>query len=103
LTIPLPRQTRNNGSLYLYAFATPEPRTEMEKKNWEQSINGHNTMSAYFQLTEYLVPQAETFNLLKNSKETKVINNHITRQDYNVIFHVGRRQRKVRQNEERKG
>ncbi|XP_021962765.1 cleft lip and palate transmembrane protein 1-like protein [Folsomia candida] len=67
ITIPLPRQTRKNGTLHIYAFAAPMPRSADETEYWDKSLQSPTTIMAYFQLTQYLVPEAATFNLLKDS------------------------------------
>ncbi|OXA43538.1 Cleft lip and palate transmembrane protein 1-like protein [Folsomia candida] len=70
ITIPLPRQTRKNGTLHIYAFAAPMPRSADETEYWDKSLQSPTTIMAYFQLTQYLVPEAATFNLLKDSDVT---------------------------------
>lgn len=69
ITIPLPKETRKNGTLHMYAFAAPMPRSPDETRNWDRSLNNPKTMMAYFELTQYLVPEAATFNLLKDKDE----------------------------------
>lgn len=65
VTISLPRTTRRNGTLYMYAFAFPYTNSN----DWEMDAQSQKTMIAYFKLTEYLVPQAEPINLLGTEPE----------------------------------
>lgn len=64
ITIPLPRSTRRNGTLHMYAFAFPYTNPD----SWERDALAQKSMMAYFQLTEYLVPAAEPINLLNSPK-----------------------------------
>jgi len=66
VTVPIPRSTRQNGSLYLHAFVTEVPRTKSE--DWTRALQQQTTMSASIPLTLHLVPEAETFNLLNDDK-----------------------------------
>ncbi|CAL8100685.1 unnamed protein product [Orchesella dallaii] len=65
ITIPLPRSTRRNGTLYMYAFAFPYTGSN----EWEADAQSRQSMVAFIKLTEYLVPEAEPFNLLNTVKK----------------------------------
>ena len=67
VTITVPRNTRRNGTLFLYAFLTELPRHKSE--SWTGTIQQQTTMTAFIQLTQYLVPEPKTFNLLGQDKE----------------------------------
>lgn len=69
VTLPIPASTRRNGTLYLHAFVTEMPLRDVE--DWKKATQKQTTMSASIPLTLYLVPEAETFNLL-NENEPKV-------------------------------
>jgi hypothetical protein len=45
------------------------PRHKSE--SWISTIQQQTTMSASFQLTQYLVPEAKTFNLLDREEDSK--------------------------------
>jgi len=77
LSIPLPQSVRNNGSLYLHVFvAAADWGKSKERENkhgtglWTNLMQDPFAITTFAKLTQYRVPQAETFNLL-GDKEKK--------------------------------
>ena len=70
--VKLPRSVVNNGSLYLCVFAVPKLDRQVDTTKpgwWEKEISGPDTSYTLTRLTQYSIPEAETFNLL--GEETK--------------------------------
>ncbi|XP_076168392.1 lipid scramblase CLPTM1L [Ptiloglossa arizonensis] len=64
VTLNIPRETRNNGTLFLHIVLTP-----MSKKYRKSIIDIQKdpyTSYAAIKLTQYIIPEAEAFNLLGN-------------------------------------
>ncbi|XP_065342641.1 lipid scramblase CLPTM1L [Cloeon dipterum] len=76
LIIPLPQSVRNNGSLYLHLFvAASDFGRAKERANiqggglWINLMQDPFTITAFAKLTQYRVPQAETFKLLDDKQK----------------------------------
>jgi Cleft lip and palate transmembrane protein 1 (CLPTM1) len=77
LNIPLPQSVRNNGSLYMHVFlAAADWGKAKERENkqgtglWINLMQDPFSVNSFAKLTQYRVPQAETFRLL-GDKDTK--------------------------------
>jgi hypothetical protein len=66
IPIKLPKSVTKNGTLYLSVFAVPKlgPVNLTEKNWWQKEVNHPHTTYTLTRLTQYSVPEAETFNLL---------------------------------------
>jgi hypothetical protein len=66
IPVKLPKSVNKNGTLYLSVFAVPKLGTVnlTEKNWWQKEVNHPHTTYALTRLTQYSVPEAETFNLL---------------------------------------
>ncbi|XP_059478348.1 lipid scramblase CLPTM1L [Neocloeon triangulifer] len=80
LTIPLPQSVRNNGSLYLHVFVAAADwgkAKERENKHgtglWINLMQDPFTVTAFAKITQYRVPQAETFKLLGDKEGEKTL------------------------------
>jgi len=65
-TVQFPKSVVKNGTMFLCVFAVPKlGKVDKKKDNWwQQSISGPDTSYTLTRLTQYSIPQAETFNLL---------------------------------------
>ena len=73
--LKLPKSVTNNGSLYLSVFACyPALGDKVDMKGdawWHSVINKPQTSYVLTRLTQYHIPEAETFNLLGDEAEEK--------------------------------
>merc|ERR1719339_913045 len=71
VNIKFPKSVTKNGSLYLSVFALPAlGEVRMSGNGWWQNAISHPHASySLTSLTQYAVPEAETFNLLGDQKE----------------------------------
>ena len=71
VNIKFPKSVTKNGSLYLSVFALPAlGEVRMSGNGWWQNAISHPHASySLTPLTQYAVPEAETFNLLGDQKE----------------------------------
>merc|ERR1711936_1096534 len=74
VNIKFPKSVTKNGSLYLSVFALPAlGEVKMSGSGWWQNAISHPHASySLTALTQYAVPEAETFNLLGDQKEGDV-------------------------------
>ena len=67
-SVKLPKSVVKNGTMYLAVFAVPKASTAAADKSkddwWREAISGPRTSYSLTRLTEYSIPEAETFNLL---------------------------------------
>jgi len=66
-SVKLPKSVVKNGTMYLAVFAVPKVSTAVDKSKeewWRDAISGPRTSYSLTRLTEYSIPEAETFNLL---------------------------------------
>ena len=67
-SVKLPKSVVKNGTMYLAVFAVPKASTVAADKSkdewWREAISGPRTSYSLTRLTEYSIPEAETFNLL---------------------------------------
>jgi hypothetical protein len=67
-TIPvkIPKSVTKNGTLFLSIFAVPKlgPVNLTDKNWWQKEVNHPHTTYSLTRLTQYSIPEAETFNLL---------------------------------------
>lgn len=73
VSLKLPKSVTNNGSLYLSVFAIhPGLGDDVDMKDetwWHRVINKPHTSYVLTKLTQYHIPEAETFNLLGEEKQ----------------------------------
>lgn len=70
--VKLPRAVTRNGSLYLAVFAVPglEDQVDTKREGWWQNVINHPQASYVLtRLTQFSIPEAETFNLLGEEVE----------------------------------
>ena len=68
IKVPLSDKVRKNGTLYVAVFTTPATKTLKAKRDWLKMISGPSTTFNMAPLTQFHVPEAETFNLLGGEK-----------------------------------
>jgi len=73
VTVKIPRSVSRNGSLYLAVFAVPSlGKVDTSISGWWQNvINQPETSYVLTKMTQFSVPEAETFNLLGEQEEGK--------------------------------
>src|SRR5437016_5906258 len=56
----------------MHAFITEQPRDESDPSSdhWINLVQQQTTLTASFELTQYLVPEAKTFNLLNDGSSS---------------------------------
>ncbi|XP_011497238.1 PREDICTED: cleft lip and palate transmembrane protein 1-like protein, partial [Ceratosolen solmsi marchali] len=69
LTLKIPNKTRYNGTLFLHVILSPKSINQI--KQFNQLVNDQNAVYITIKMTEYAIPQAETFNLLGEEKDEK--------------------------------
>uniref|UniRef100_U5EWM9 Lipid scramblase CLPTM1L n=1 Tax=Corethrella appendiculata TaxID=1370023 RepID=U5EWM9_9DIPT len=62
LDLDIPAKTRNNGTLFLHVVFADDDKSEIE---WKQLQRDGPTVIQRIKLTEYMIPNAATFKLLK--------------------------------------
>lgn len=73
VTVSLPKSVTRNGSLYLSVFAVPPlgEGVRMGHGWWHGAINHPHVSYTLTKLTQFAIPEAETFNLLNDGAEKK--------------------------------
>jgi len=74
VTVKLPRSVTRNGSMYMSVFACHPALGDKDMTKdgwWQEAINGPQTSYTLAKLTQFAIPEAETFNLLSEDKEDK--------------------------------
>jgi len=74
VNLKLPRSVTRNGSLYLSVFACNPGLGEKDMTVdgwWQEAINSPHTSYTLTRLTQFAIPEAETFNLLSEEKSDK--------------------------------
>ena len=69
LRVSLPKRVRDNGTMYLGAFTVPYKEGDDPAKDWLAMVHGEEATYAMVPLTQYHIPEAETFNLLGEDKK----------------------------------
>nr|CAG4643083.1 EOG090X032C [Ilyocryptus agilis] len=64
--VPLPARTRKNGTLFLHTFLTSKSHGD----DWDAALRDRKTTYASTQVTQYIVPAQQTFNLIRDNKES---------------------------------
>jgi len=82
IDVPLPLKTRRNGTLFIHVFLTKRSYGA----NWHAAIDDPTTTYTAASFTEYHVPQAETFNLLKDQQNND--SDKPRKQDGRVVTHL---------------
>jgi len=73
-SIKFPKSVLKNGTMYLAVFTVPKLDSKLDKSKsdwWREPISGVRTSYVLTRLTEYSIPEAETFNLLGESEDTE--------------------------------
>jgi len=73
--VKLPKSVVNNGSMFLCAFCVPKLKgvDKSKSKWWQSAISDPSASYTLTRLTQYTIPEAETFNLLgEESKPEKI-------------------------------
>jgi len=74
VNLKLPRSVTRNGSMYLSVFACHPGLGEKDMTAdgwWQEAINNPHTSYTLTRLTQFAIPEAETFNLLSEEKADK--------------------------------
>ncbi|ETN63976.1 hypothetical protein AND_004296 [Anopheles darlingi] len=66
-TFPLPKETRSNGTLYLFAVLTKGAKSH----DWDEVRSQSTSVIKKFALTHYMVPKTATINLLNDKGGSK--------------------------------
>lgn len=66
INVKIPKSVAKNGTMFLSVFAVPKlGSVDLTDKNWwQKEVNHPHTTYTLTRLTQYSVPEAETFNLL---------------------------------------
>uniref|UniRef100_A0A1B6EGB7 Lipid scramblase CLPTM1L n=2 Tax=Clastoptera arizonana TaxID=38151 RepID=A0A1B6EGB7_9HEMI len=70
LTIKVPRETRNNGSMYLHIFVLPRKHKVTE---WQHVQSDIDKIYSTIKLTHYQVPASSTYQLLTGDAQKKQV------------------------------
>ena len=70
ISVKIPKTVAKNGTMFLAVFAVPKLGTvNLTDKNWwQKEVNHPHTTYTLTRLTQYAIPEAETFNLLGEDK-----------------------------------
>jgi hypothetical protein len=70
ISVNIPKSVAKNGTMYLSVFAVPKlGQVNMTDKHWwQKEVNHPHTTYTLTRLTQYTIPEAETFNLLGDDK-----------------------------------
>ncbi|XP_015521760.2 lipid scramblase CLPTM1L [Neodiprion pinetum] len=69
VTLPIPRKTRENGTLFLHLLITPH--TVKHGGTYNEVIKDPTTVYTRIKMTQYVVPEIAAFNLLGDEKSKK--------------------------------
>ncbi|XP_052889340.1 lipid scramblase CLPTM1L [Anopheles moucheti] len=88
-TINLPKETRSNGTLYMFAVLTKGAKS----LDWDSVRSQSTSVIKKFALTHYMVPKAATINLLNDKSKTKrpsksVNQKRVAHIRQNVFIHI---------------
>ncbi|XP_049280302.1 cleft lip and palate transmembrane protein 1-like protein [Anopheles funestus] len=88
-TINLPKETRSNGTLYMFAVLTKGAKS----LDWDSVRSQSTSVIKKFGLTHYMVPKAATINLLNDKGSTKrparaVNQKRVAHIRQNVFIHI---------------
>ncbi|XP_057328867.1 lipid scramblase CLPTM1L [Microplitis mediator] len=71
LSLEIPAKTRNNGTLFLHVLITT--KSSNRGKSFNDLLKDQYTVYTRIKMTQFAVPQAETFNLLGDKKTPEVL------------------------------
>jgi len=74
ISVKLPRSVTRNGSMYVSVFACHPALGEKDMTKdgwWQEAINSPQTSYTLSKLTQFAIPEAETFNLLSEDNTDK--------------------------------
>uniref|UniRef100_A0A182PGZ4 Lipid scramblase CLPTM1L n=1 Tax=Anopheles epiroticus TaxID=199890 RepID=A0A182PGZ4_9DIPT len=88
-TITLPKETRANGTLYLFAVLTKGAKS----LDWDSVRSQSTSVIKKFGLTHYMVPRAATINLLNDKEATRKSSKSVNKKRVahirqNVFIHI---------------